>query len=239
MEPLLVLFDIDGTLVSAAGAGRRALESSFRRVLGVDGIATLAAGVRFEGRTDPLIIADMARAAGLSPAEIERRAGEFRDAYLEALRDEMGRPDPRRRVMPGIPRLLEELRAKPEVHLGLLTGNIEAGARLKLEPFGLNPYFRHGGFASDHPQRPEIARIAREKISAATGIRFPSTRVTVVGDTEEDVACARANGYRVVAVESGWVSRDRLVASEPDALFRDLTDLAEVLPALGAAGAGP
>jgi len=235
VAPLLVLFDVDGTLVNAAGAGRRALETAFRRVLGVDGISTLAAGVRFEGRTDPIIIAEMARAAGLAAEEIDRRQGEFRDAYLAALREEMGRPDPRRRVMPGVPSLLDDLRSRPGVHLGLLTGNIEAGARLKLEPFGLNPYFPDGGFSSDHPDRNEIARIARERLARSTGVAFPPQRVTVVGDTEQDISCARANGYRVVAVESGWVSRERLEAAAPDALFGDLTDLPSVLSALGVA----
>lgn len=234
MEPLLVLFDIDGTLVSAAGAGRRSLEAAFRSVHGVDGIAAITASVRFEGRTDPIIIAEMARVASVPSEEVERRADEFREAYLAALREEMSRPDPRRRVMPGVLPLLDHLRGSPGVHLGLVTGNIERGARLKLEPFGLNAYFRHGGFSSDHPDRREIARIATERLSRAAGIAVPSARVTVVGDTEDDVSCARANGYRVVAVESGWVSRERLEAAAPDALFSDLTDLRAVTRAIGA-----
>ncbi len=233
MRPLLVLFDVDGTLVSAAGAGRRALEDAFRAVFGLDGIGPRTAEVRFEGRTDPLIVADMARAVGLDPADVERRVTEFRASYLGALRAEMKRPDPRRRVLPGVVPLLDALRATPAVHLGLITGNIEEGARAKLEPFGLNPYFPDGGFSSDHSDRGEIARIAREKISRRSGISFPPDRVTVVGDTDQDVACARANGFRAIVVESGFVPFDRLVAAAPDALFRNLTEATAVMRALG------
>lgn len=233
MPPILVLFDIDGTLVSVGGAGRRALEQAFHVVFGIDAVAALAGGVRFEGRTDPVIIADMAVAAGIAPEEVDRRGPELREAYLSILREELARPDARRRLIPGVLTLLDRLRERPEVFLGLLTGNIEAGARAKLDPFGLNEYFTDGGFSSDHADRGEIARIAREKLSRRTGVEFPPERVVVVGDTDQDVACARANGYRVVVVESGFVPKERLVAARPDALFADFTDVAAVQRALG------
>jgi len=233
MRPLLVLFDVDGTLISAAGAGRRALEQAFHRVFGVDGMAALSRGVPFEGRTDPAIIVDMARCVGVDLEALRRRAREFEQEYLRALGEEMARPDPRRRILPGIVPLLDALREREGVFLGLLTGNIEAGARTKLEPFGLNAYFPEGGFSSDHPDRSEIARIARDKLARRTGIAFPPERVVVVGDTDQDVACARANGYRAIVVESGFVPRDRLEAAGPDALFSSLADLGAVMRALG------
>ncbi len=229
----LVLFDLDGTLVDCGGAGRRALERAFREVHGLDTIEEPARRVRFEGKTDPIIIEEIAREAGLPEDRIRAAEAALRDAYLGALREELGRPDPRRRVMPGVLELLEALRRRPEVLVGLLTGNIEAGARAKLEPFGLNGYFGTGGFSSDHRDRAEIARVAREKFSRLVGADIPPRRVTVVGDTELDVACARVNGYRAVAVHSGWVTRERLEAARPDALFDDLTDLPAVLEALG------
>lgn len=233
MEPSLVLFDLDGTLVDCAGAGRRSIEGAFRRVFGIDGISAASQRVRFEGKTDPVIISEIAREAGLGDAEYRRRSGDLREAYLAILREEMTRPDPRRRIMPGVPELLDALARRRDVTLGLLTGNIEAGARAKLAAFDLNRYFLAGGFSSDHPDRVVIARAAMEKLSIVAGITFPPSRVTVVGDTELDVGCARANGYRAVAVVSGWVPRARLEAAEPDALFDDLTDLPAVLAALG------
>ncbi len=233
MPPTLLLFDVDGTLVDAAGAGRRGIENAFRRVLGLDDVSKPSSRVRFDGKTDPVIIHDIAREAGLSEDVIRDRMPDLLDAYVEGLRDEMGRPDPRRRVMPGVPALLASAAAHPGARLGLLTGNIERGARVKLEPFGLNAYFPTGGFASDHPDRVEIARLAREKVCASAGVAVAPERVWVVGDTELDVACAHANGFRALAVVSGFVARERLVASHPDALFADLTDTAAVLAAVG------
>jgi phosphoglycolate phosphatase len=235
VQPTLVLFDIDGTLIDTFGAGRRSLEHAFRHVFGVDGIASLAADVRFEGKTDPILIREMAQSAGVAESDVAARASEMTEAYLAALREEMSRHDPRRRVRPGVEPLLRDLRPREGVHLGLLTGNIEHGARLKLEPFGLYGYFRSGGFSSDHPQRAEIARIAREKMAAACGVAFDAARVFVIGDTDHDVLCARANGFRSIAVPSGWVPAERIEAAGPDVVLDDLTDLPRILSILGLA----
>jgi phosphoglycolate phosphatase-like HAD superfamily hydrolase len=232
MEPTLVLFDIDGTLIDTFGAGRRSLEHAFRQVFGIDGITEMAAQVRFEGKTDPILIVEMALAAGIPEGDVVARSAEMREAYLGALREEMARHDPRRRVRPGVEPLLRDLHPREHVHLGLLTGNIEGGARLKLEPFGLHAYFRGGGFSSDHPQRAEIARIARAKMTAACGVAFATSRVYVIGDTDHDVMCAKANGFRSIAVPSGWVAAERIEAARPDVLLPDLADLPRVLAAL-------
>ena len=235
MRPTLALFDIDGTLVDTGGAGRVGLEASFRSVFGLDDVSGSATRVRFDGKTDPAIIADIAREAGIPAAEVEARYAELQEAYLRALRNELAVPNRRRRVMPGVRPLLDRLAARPDVFLGLVTGNIEEGARVKLDAFGLNRYFVDGGFSSDHPERSEIARIAHQRLSRRAGFRFPVDRVMVVGDTELDVVCARANGFRAIAVESGWVPRDRLLAAEPDTLLADLTDADAVLAAMGLA----
>jgi phosphoglycolate phosphatase-like HAD superfamily hydrolase len=145
----------------------------------------------------------------------------------------MAREDPRRRALPGIPELLERLAARDDLVLGLLTGNFEAGARLKLEPFGLNRFFPDGGFSSDSADRREIARIARDRAARRSGIAFAAHEVTVVGDTEHDVDCARANGFRAVAIESGWVAREELERAGPDALLDSFLDVDAVLDALG------
>jgi len=233
--PRLILFDIDGTLIRAAGAGRHALESAFRAVFALEHSAEIAAEVRFNGRTDPAIIADMARAAGLAEGDIDRRGDELQRTYLSELRNELARPDPRRGVLAGVVPLLDALRSNRSVCLGLLTGNIEEAARIKLRAFALDDYFVDGGFASDHHDRSEIARIARAKLSSRTGIAFAPNQTVVVGDTEHDVACARANGYSAVLVESGWIPRERLLATRPDAFFPDFLDRSAVFEALGVA----
>jgi phosphoglycolate phosphatase-like HAD superfamily hydrolase len=233
MRPTLILFDIDGTLLDAAGAGRRGLEASFRSVFGIDDIEAPASRVRFGGQSDPTIIASIAREAGLAADVVETRYVELQNAYVEALRRELSTPDPRRRVLPGVRALLDALSVRPDVALGLVTGNVEEGARAKLHAFDLNRYFPDGAYSSDHPERREIARIAHERLSRRAGFRFPSDRVMVVGDTELDIACARANGFCAIAVESEWVPREHLEAAGPDAIFSDLTDAAAVMAAMG------
>lgn len=233
MAATLILFDVDGTLVDTAGAGRRALGRAFRSVFGVDSFDARTQSVAFAGLTDLKIIAALAEAVGVPGPRLDASRQALYQAYFDALREEMARQDPRRRVLPGVLPLLKELDLRADVFLGLLTGNLERGARAKLEPFGLNRYFPDGGFGSDHAVRREVARLAREKLSRRSGIRFSPSQVTVIGDTHHDVECARANGYRAIAVDSGWAPRERLESSEPDALLNTLQDLPAVLKALG------
>lgn len=231
--PRLFLFDVDGTLINAAGAGRSAIGTAFTRVFGVRADDYAATKVRFDGNTDPTIFVELAEALGLEQRLFASRQAEFLDSYYDALRAEMANRRDGRHVLPGVERLLRCLAAVGDVHLGLLTGNLERSARIKLEPFGLNRFFAHGGFGSDHRDRNEIARIARERAERASGLRFEPGSVTVVGDTERDVDCARANGFRAVALGTGWTKRGRLEAADPDVYLPDLSDLEATLTALG------
>lgn len=231
--PRLILFDLDGTLVDTAGAGRQALERAFGAVHGIESITAYTGQVRFAGMTDSGIFGALAQAAGIDPAVSVAKTGALHDRYLTELSAEMARPEPRRRIMPGIEPLLRELDGRDDARVGLLTGNLERGARIKLEPFGLNPYFPGGGFGSDHNERREVARVAWRTMCRLYEIEFPPERVIVVGDTEKDIDCARANGFVAVAVDAGWVSHETLLRAKPDALFDDLSDLPAVLRAFG------
>ncbi len=216
------LFDIDGTLISSGGAGKAALEAA---LLAEFGIERLADEISLSGRTDRAILADLVRIHRLdsSPETVER----LTIAYLYHLPASLAAG--RGTVLPGIAHLLDELRTREDVLLGLLTGNIRAGARAKLSHFGLWDYFALGGFGDLHLDRDDVARDAwREVYSHCNGsVRVED--VWVIGDTPLDVRCARAIGARVVAVATGWHSLDELAEHRPDLLLRDLADAGPLL----------
>jgi phosphoglycolate phosphatase-like HAD superfamily hydrolase len=228
-----VLFDVDGTLVDTGGAGRIAFMKVLDAIFPGTQFEQSAARVRFQGKTDPVILEQIVTGAGVEIEALAARLDDFWARYDQALREALARSDLTRRALPGVVALLEDLQPRCGIYLGLLTGNVEAGARAKLECLGLNRFFPGGGFASDHRDRREIARMARDKLSCLHRIPFAAETTVVVGDTMHDVDCARANGFRAVAVDSGWVARAELEAARPDSLLDDFTDLRAVHTALG------
>jgi phosphoglycolate phosphatase-like HAD superfamily hydrolase len=237
---VLVLFDIDGTLLLTDGAGRAAIRSALEAVYGTSGPME---GYDFHGKTDPQIVLELMAGAGLSGTEIRERLPEVWPLYLEALEGELEvrRVEGRLMVLPGVVELLSALDAREEVSLGLLTGNIEEGARLKLRAAGVRWLFDVGAYGSDSEVRSEIARIAvgRGRLVPARG-GSPAATV-VIGDTPEDVACARAVRARAVAVATGRHGALELEQAGADVVFDDFRDTAAVLESIlslsGGAGA--
>lgn len=227
----LILFDIDGTLITG-GAGRRSLGVAFSEVfeLEPDAVDQAMRRVTFNGRTDPSIIRDVARELGFEPDRIDDAFERLIETYLRHL-DRLTM-QPVGRLCPGFPELLDALERRPGVVLGLLTGNIEAGARIKLKPFDLNRWFPAGGFGSDSPDRAAIAATARRKFEVIVGHVIEPRQVLVVGDTIHDVACGRANDFRTLAVTTGGVPLDRLAAAGADLLFENLADVPAVVSAI-------
>ena len=221
----LVLFDIDGTLLYTGGAGRRAMRRALLAVFGATGPIK---GFPFAGKTDPQIIAELMTLAGYAPHLIRRKMPDFWGHYVECLEDEMNRSD-NLVVYPGVVELVRALRDSDGTLLGLQTGNIQRGARLKLEPTGLNPFFPVGAFGDDSDNRNELPRIAVQRVRKQYGRTFHGKEVVIVGDTPADIACARHFGARAVAVATGFHERQGLVDSRPDALFDDFQDTQKVL----------
>ena len=198
----LLLFDVDGTLLQrAADAHRDAVHAALRRVYGIPNPG--APRLEAAGKTDLEIAREILVASGVKPAVIGERTTEFRVAAAEeyAARCPADLSD---RVVPGIPALLHYLDARTDVLLALVTGNLEPIARLKLARAGLGDYFDkgQGGFGSDHEDRMALPAIARERAGSANW-PHPRERTWVIGDTPRDIACARADDVRCVAVTTG------------------------------------
>jgi phosphoglycolate phosphatase-like HAD superfamily hydrolase len=220
----LLLWDIDGTLLSSGGAGKAAIEAALCEAFGV----CLRGQVPYSGRTDRAICRDLLQLHGLEDsAENCRRlvAG-----YLERLPAALAKH--RGAVLPGVAALLEELRARERTVLGLLTGNLREGARLKLGHYGLHRHFAFGGYGDHHLDRDAVAREALEAARAHLNGGVHLERTWVIGDTPLDVRCARAIGARVAAVATGWHSLEELEAARPDLLLTDLSDPKPLLECL-------
>ena len=228
----LFLFDIDGTLVSSKGAGRRALRTALTEVFGSgDGLDRYDLG----GKTDQRIVFEVMEAAGHGRAAVRERLDDVFEAYARHLTTEIG--DGQGVVtLPGVAALVQKLDATHGAMLGLVTGNIEEGARIKLTPTGLWPYFPIGAFGSDHADRRLLPSLAARRARALVGHAFRPEDVVVIGDTPLDIDCARAFGAVAVAVATGQHSRDALAAEGPDLLFDDLAEVDRALGALLALG---
>ena len=226
MEKKLVLFDIDGTLLTSGGAGERALRRGFRERFGIDDDLTT---VEIAGRTDSGIARRMLAAHGLE--ETPENLTAFFDAYLHFLAAEL--PASPGRLLPGIVPLLDALKARADIVLALLTGNLERGAELKLTQYGVWHYFEFGAYADDHHDRDQLGHFARARAAKRHGIEFPPERIFVLGDTPHDITCARAIGAKAIAIATGKFSRAELGAHAPHFLFDDLADVGAVLAALG------
>lgn len=216
----LVLFDIDGTLVLTGGAGVRAMNRACEELIGS---ADALQGIAVAGRTDWSILGDALERLG-------RRLdddlfGRLRDRYAELLGEEiLHQGSGFHGALPGVTALLDELQSRPDVHLGLLTGNFRRTARIKLERFDLWRYFPCGAFGDDAADRNELVPFAVTRARACGVPDLPARHVIVVGDTPNDIACAQAAGAVPVGVATGHYSADQLRACGAETVFETLED---------------
>src|SRR3954452_12474920 len=223
-ERRLILWDIDSTLVNTGSAGLHALVRATHERFGSDNLH----GVEIAGRTDRAIAHQILEKYGA--VVTDENVALFLDRYVALLPEEL----PRRngRVLPGIQQLLEGLSQQPDKTLGLLTGNLERGAQLKLGHYDLWHFFPFGAFADDHHDRNALGPCALNRAVAHVGWDFPSEQIDVMGDTGHDIACGKAFGARTIAVATGSWSRERLAAQKPDFLFDDLSAVDQVTATL-------
>ncbi len=225
MDKKLLLFDIDGTLITSGGAGEHALRLGIRERFGIDDDLK---GIEIAGRTDSGIARQVFARHGLP--ETAENLTAFFDGYLQHLVQQL--PAKNGRLLPGIVPLLAALKLRADFVLALLTGNLARGAELKLTHYGVWQYFEFGAYADDHHDRNELGHFAKARAKERHGVDFSPDLIYVLGDTPHDITCARAIGAKAVAVATGQFTREQLAPHAPDWLFDDLSDIPAVLAAL-------
>ncbi len=223
----LVLFDVDGTLITTGGAGMRAFYRALRLIFGVE---VIDEAVRPDGKTDPLILKELLTHYGLTDRCGDKTRDDLFSSYLSCLEDEMRRAKESGliRILPGVVGLLHMLSGHPDFCVGLVTGNLKRGAEIKLNHAGLDPYFRFGGYGSDSEDRTELTRIGIQR-GMQTIAPSPVEDAFILGDTPLDIIHGHAAGVRVIAVASAGYGINDLRAYHPDMLVPDLTPAESIL----------
>lgn len=222
-----VLFDIDGTILKCFGAGKKALIQACQEVFGTVGRMH---AVDFQGKTDPLILRESLSIMGFGNDDIDRNTSALKQRYFHHLALHMH--DSTSVLLPGVAELLGALSRVETVLLGLLTGNFRESARIKLDRFDLNRYFSFGVFGDDAAYRNDMPPIAKKIIFDNFGIDMPFEDIVIIGDTVYDIECAKSAGAISVAVGTGWVEKEALLARGPDYFFDDLSDSVPVMDAI-------
>ena len=219
------LFDIDGTLIDAGGAGQEAMEASLAHEFGASGPVS---GIHTAGRTDRAIAMDLFQFHGIDVND--EHWSRYQQTYFRLLPNSLKTRSGV--VLPGVRSLLERLKPRDDLQLGLLTGNFAEGAKLKLSHYGLSDHFTFGGFGDEHLDRDDVARDAFQKVRG----RLPTIEtdsIWVIGDTPSDIRCGRAIGAKVVAVATGVFGAHELEPHRPDILLNDLSEADSWLKAVG------
>lgn len=223
---MLLLFDIDGTL-TIGGPGKKAFRVALERTYGTAGPI---ANHDFSGKTDPLLLRELLSAAGHTPREIEAGRGRFWERYLAELEVRIAAEPVA--VLPGVRELTRVLARRGDVFLGLVTGNVRGGARLKLATSGLWEHFPVGAFGCDHESRNELPDFALDRARAHWGRDFGGEDTVVIGDTPRDVECGKAVGAATVAVATGRFPAARLERTGADRVLPGFADTRASLAAL-------
>ncbi len=235
MEPIrLVLFDIDGTLLTTHRRGwenpfKEAIEAAFQeegQKISVD-----TSKYRPGGKTDPQIIYELLTESSIEEGTITKVLPRIQTRYLRGLRDTVKGPQ-HVQLKPGIKELLKELALLKEFTLGLLTGNFEEGARIKLGTHKLNDYFPFGAFGDGARERSLLPQRAVDEAKKRTGKEFTGKEIVIIGDTPNDVRCGRHLNVRTLAVATSTYTLEDLTAEKPDYVFSDLSDTKKVISAI-------
>ena len=222
MIPRLLLFDIDGTLLSARGMPKKAMSKVLsRRYSGFN----YDVSYDFSGRTDPQIIEHLLKYDNREVSD--NLVTEILHDFCNELEREISdgqKPE----IYPGVGSLIQRMEIMENIYLGLVTGNVSRGARIKLESAGLDHYFPVGGFGDDAKDRDQLPPIARKRAEIHYHTIFKPENILIIGDSVHDISCARNNGFRCLAVSTGKTSKEDLAAANPDFLESDLSEVEKI-----------
>ena len=218
-----LLFDIDGTLISSGNAGTKALN---RACWAVHQIANAAERIRLDGKTDRAIVREILEHSPEKSAgkNIEQLIDQTLEQYLEFLPEEVEQ-SLTYQVLPGIKKILDIAEDHKDFVLGLATGNLKSGAKIKLNRADLNPYFSFGGFGCDSEDRPEVVKTAFFRGQEYSGEKILEENTYVIGDTHHDITAGKSLGVKTIAVTTGSYPKDHLANYKPNFLFNDLSDV--------------
>jgi phosphoglycolate phosphatase-like HAD superfamily hydrolase len=225
LKTKLILFDIDGTLITSGGAGEYSLRLAVKDYFGVEDDLK---GIEIAGRTDTGIVRRIFERHDREITPAGQTA--FFDRYLHHLSAELGRR--KGFLLPGIVELLNALKPRPHLAIALLTGNLARGAQIKLTHYGIWEFFEFGAYADDDADRNQLGKYARARALEKHGVEFSPGDIYVIGDTPHDIDCGRVFGAQTVAIATGNFTRAQLAAHNPDFLFDDLSKVDEVIAKL-------
>ena len=223
----LLLFDIDGTLMVTRGSGLRAMRAAMQQIFALE---TPPVPIQPHGKTDPILFEELATAYGLPFERLWESMEDLQRVYATHL-EILLREDNLIEVKPGVMEVLDALKGRAEVSLGLVTGNLQRTAWLKLEAANLASYFLTGGFGSDARQREGLVENALRRFKAQ-GVECERQATWVIGDTPDDVRSGRSHGTRTLAVATGSHDLDSLRNSEPDLALQDFSESDRVVDVL-------
>jgi len=213
-------------LIDSGGAGVQALKDVLQTQFG---ISDDLRGIEIAGQTDTGIVHQILRKQNIIVDD--KTTAAFLDLYVECLAREL--PQRKGTILPGVEELLRRLQARSQNVLGLLTGNVKRGAKLKLSHFGIWHFFEFGAFADDHHDRNALGPFAQQRAKEKHAIDFPAAEIDVIGDTPHDIACGKAIGARTIAVTTGSFARAQLAEYQPDRIVDDFSKVASVMIDLG------
>lgn len=224
----LILFDIDETMIYSDGVGRRAMEAALKQVFTEQ---LCAQGHNMSGKTDPQICYELLTTLGYTREQVDEKLPLAFKIYVELLEMEIEKAS-RYGLHTGVVELIKELEAHPECFLGLLTGNIEKGARLKLQRLDLNSYFIFGAFGCDSADRMDLPLFAHKRAEEVFAQAFGRDEIVIIGDAVNDVLCAKGYGVKSIITATGKTTKETLAALSPDYLFDSLADTQAVMAAI-------